>query len=53
LHEKAAQFFYERGVLGEYIQSKEQQKYDKNDGQHSWNPNEFMRFHFFPPFFVW
>jgi hypothetical protein len=46
MHEKADQFSYEWSVLGEDIQSKEQYKYDKNDGQHSWNPNEFTRFHF-------
>ena len=51
MHEKAAHFFYEWSVLGEDIQSKEQQKYDKYDSQHPWNPNELMRFHISPPFF--
>jgi hypothetical protein len=50
MNEKAAQFFYEWGVFGEDIQTKEGQKNDKNDGQHPRNPNEFMGFHFSPSF---
>ena len=49
MHEKADQFSYEWSVFGEDIQSKEQQKYDKNDGEHPWNPNEFVEFHNIPP----